>query len=265
MESTGIVAPTSVGLAEEVPSLPAEPDALEIGHEPPATVQEAPAAESEPAVAGPQPAVPAWPWDTPIAEPASVGLGTNDAAEQPDPAVSQVLEDLDDASHDDEAGLISDSIDRSAPAPQSSPGFGAYSESLHDAARNAIRADEPDLEPADAPVPPPAAVAEPVAEPAAATPESEPAVDAESEPAIPAAATEAVATDAAQDTDPASDFVMLDSNSAFPPSILPAIPGADEQELPPLSSYTCEDCVYVETCPNKDQRLPKDCVSFQWK
>lgn len=33
----------------------------------------------------------------------------------------------------------------------------------------------------------------------------------------------------------------------------------------PLTEYTCEDCVYVETCPNRDQRAPKDCGSFQWK
>jgi len=32
-----------------------------------------------------------------------------------------------------------------------------------------------------------------------------------------------------------------------------------------LDEYTCKDCVYEETCPNKDQRLPKDCGSFQWR
>jgi hypothetical protein len=32
-----------------------------------------------------------------------------------------------------------------------------------------------------------------------------------------------------------------------------------------MTEYTCEDCVYVETCPNRDQREPKDCGSFQWK
>jgi hypothetical protein len=32
-----------------------------------------------------------------------------------------------------------------------------------------------------------------------------------------------------------------------------------------MTDYTCEDCVYVETCPNRDQRAPKDCGSFQWK
>jgi len=39
----------------------------------------------------------------------------------------------------------------------------------------------------------------------------------------------------------------------------------DETASSPMDDYVCEDCVYVETCPNKDQRLPKDCVSFQWK
>ena len=58
---------------------------------------------------------------------------------------------------------------------------------------------------------------------------------------------------------------MLDNSTAYPPAAAPAQFVADEPEVPPLSSYTCEDCVYVETCPNRDQRLPKDCVSFQWK
>jgi len=33
----------------------------------------------------------------------------------------------------------------------------------------------------------------------------------------------------------------------------------------PVEGYECADCVYVDTCPNKDRRLPKDCGSFQWK
>lgn len=41
-------------------------------------------------------------------------------------------------------------------------------------------------------------------------------------------------------------------------------------DLEPIGStqtaheMTCEDCVYVRTCPNKDQRDPKTCGSFQW-
>lgn len=30
-------------------------------------------------------------------------------------------------------------------------------------------------------------------------------------------------------------------------------------------SMSCDDCVYVQTCPNKDQRDPASCGSFQWK
>ncbi len=28
---------------------------------------------------------------------------------------------------------------------------------------------------------------------------------------------------------------------------------------------TCDECVYDETCPNRDQRSPQECGSFQWK
>ena len=38
-----------------------------------------------------------------------------------------------------------------------------------------------------------------------------------------------------------------------------------EPVLPSLAEYLCDDCAYADTCPNKDQRLPKDCGSFQWK
>lgn len=34
---------------------------------------------------------------------------------------------------------------------------------------------------------------------------------------------------------------------------------------PPLETMTCDDCVYVETCPNSGQRTPASCGSFQWK
>lgn len=54
-----------------------------------------------------------------------------------------------------------------------------------------------------------------------------------------------------------SDFI-LDLEPS--PSVEPGPPVASE-----LDDYTCKDCVYEETCPNKDQRLPKDCGSFQWR
>ena len=47
------------------------------------------------------------------------------------------------------------------------------------------------------------------------------------------------------------------------PTELPAPAG--EPILTSLAEYVCDDCAYAETCPNKDQRLPKDCGSFQWR
>jgi hypothetical protein len=32
-----------------------------------------------------------------------------------------------------------------------------------------------------------------------------------------------------------------------------------------LNEYTCDDCVYVNTCPNQHQKAPAACGSFQWK
>jgi hypothetical protein len=55
------------------------------------------------------------------------------------------------------------------------------------------------------------------------------------------------------------------AESAPAPSESPQSPASDEEPYSSLTDYTCEDCVYVETCPNRDQRAPKDCGSFQWK
>lgn len=51
----------------------------------------------------------------------------------------------------------------------------------------------------------------------------------------------------------------------------PVAEAAPEPEMPgyeagdsDLRSLTCEDCVYVTTCPNKEERTPSACGSFQW-
>lgn len=68
----------------------------------------------------------------------------------------------------------------------------------------------------------------------------------------------------------ASDFILdLDQPASSQPldgnpdgaSLLRAV----EPDVPSPDEYRCGDCAYVETCPNKDQRLPKDCGSFQWR
>jgi hypothetical protein len=32
-----------------------------------------------------------------------------------------------------------------------------------------------------------------------------------------------------------------------------------------IAGYTCDDCVYVDTCPKARQDGPATCGSFQWK
>ena len=32
-----------------------------------------------------------------------------------------------------------------------------------------------------------------------------------------------------------------------------------------LDEYTCDDCVYVDTCPKKGESSPADCGLFQWR
>jgi len=55
-----------------------------------------------------------------------------------------------------------------------------------------------------------------------------------------------------------SDFVDL--GEVTPPPAKVYEPGEVD-----MGGMTCADCVYVDTCPNKDEREPANCGSFQWK
>ena len=44
---------------------------------------------------------------------------------------------------------------------------------------------------------------------------------------------------------------------------LPDVPGYEAGDCD-LSTLTCKDCVYVNTCPNQEERTPATCGSFQW-
>lgn len=116
---------------------------------------------------------------------------------------------------------------------------------------------------------------EPIAEPA---PEPEPAPAPEPMPVpAPGPAVEMVIvpvsdgpaeppTEAPTETPsavPESDFILdLDSEPAAP---MPPGYSAPSEDHKDMSGMTCEDCVYVSTCPNKDERDPSSCGSFQWK
>ena len=92
------------------------------------------------------------------------------------------------------------------------------------------------------------------------TPEAglEPASEADSDPELGESEPDSEAAEVPESLD-TSDYIFDLENA--PPVV--AAPTATDRSS--LDEYTCEDCVYDETCPNKDQRLPKDCGSFQWR
>lgn len=60
-----------------------------------------------------------------------------------------------------------------------------------------------------------------------------------------------------------SDFILdLDEVAPSPAAASEAGYSVTESTV---AHMTCNDCVYVDTCPNKDQRDPSSCGSFQWK
>lgn len=69
-----------------------------------------------------------------------------------------------------------------------------------------------------------------------------------------------------------SDFILdLDPIAEASPSMSEAAgdfeapQGFEAAEPASAADMSCDDCVYVQTCPNKGQRDPKTCGSFQWK
>ena len=113
-------------------------------------------------------------------------------------------------------------------------------------------------------VAPEAAEPESAAAPAEESAEELPTVPAGSQPA------EVEGSTPPSVTEGTSDFILdLDQPASGEPVLVvePAAP-LPEVETPlstALDAYVCDDCAYAETCPNKDQRLPKECGSFQWR
>lgn len=56
----------------------------------------------------------------------------------------------------------------------------------------------------------------------------------------------------------------VETAPADPDVALPEIDYMPSGELD-LDTYTCDDCVYVYTCPKVGESSPKECGSFQWK
>jgi len=122
-------------------------------------------------------------------------------------------------------------------------------------------ASEPEPSPAEEPV-----VPEPEPE-AAAAPVSGFLDDLE--PITSPAGKAAPAPEAAAGPEPAAQAAPEELPAPEPEPEPEPEPVAPPAEVPAATEtvdvYTCDDCVYVAACPNKGERLPKDCGSFQWK
>jgi len=291
MESTGIVATKSVGPAELVgdaseeeqvesavgielaadfgmesaPEIETAPEAV-VEPEPEEAValeveelpQPAPAAEAPQADAAVPRDLAPWPWDTAPGEtePAASSASAD--------AAVFVINELEEPALDDES-ILRGTIDDESFASARPVILGSYSEpevaasptgeSISDpmgtngpASDAMITDSEPMIDLSDFEIVSPGA-----AETGSLT--EGPAPESEGAPAL-----------LGQSGDDISDFILdLESVTTVPEDVEPEPVVAADETPSPLSEYTCMDCVYVETCPNKDQRLPKDCGSFQWR
>ncbi|MDP2299197.1 MAG: hypothetical protein Q8M55_00615, partial [Actinomycetota bacterium] len=79
--------------------------------------------------------------------------------------------------------------------------------------------------------------------------------DAPEAPMIAPAITEDAPTTDPVPEEPASGPVTS------PEEVIAYVPAGDLD----LGEYTCDDCVYVNTCPKVGESSPKECGSFQWK
>jgi hypothetical protein len=212
MESEGIVAPESVGPAEELPT--GEQIAVE-----------ADAAAEESAITE-QPAAPgeaSWPWD--VAQ-------ENDAAG----ASGFSMSALEEPAVDVEGGLLRTSVDDETFAAARPVILGAYG-------GEGISSVD----------------VEPVAEVA-------PAVEAEFAAEVAPAAETVPTVELENEADEISDFIFdLEASIAESAPSEEGVAQAPEAVAEVVAGMSCEDCVYVATCPNKDQRDPATCGSFQWK
>lgn len=225
MESEGIVAPESIGPAVE------EPISEDISDSPEESATDAPSAEA-----------PAWPW-----------------------ATATSTSPLDDPGHDDAISLIRAPGDDETMSVSRPVIMGSYRDTPAAPADEAPVAsvdDGSDIVSETAPDAAPETVpAAPEATPAA------PETHTETVEAFLAEGEAAQAKTAAPGEEPQeapaaagmlSDFIDLGEAET-------AATGEYVAGAVSLGELSCDDCVYVDSCPNKGQRDPSSCGSFQWK
>lgn len=231
MSAQGVVPPPSAGLSETEPGADAEPAAEEPAD---TSTLEAAYAAFTPAEESAAASTSAWPWASTEPEPSASATIAEEAEPEPAEVYSALEEPTAQAT---ESGPDADSSDT---------GYAALVDPVTNARKPmSSRKGEPEGAPGE---------------------ESDFILDLEA--IAPAGETQTAATaeaggvpDAAVDAPSAEAEAPAKDADAAP--LTPT--GLTRTDDSLLTDYTCDDCVYVATCPNRDQRLPKDCGSFQWK
>ncbi len=209
-----------------------------------------------------------WPWDVaPETEPPVA------------PEIAFVLGELEEPSLDD-GSILRGSIDDDTFAAVRPVIMGSYAGSSGDIASEVLPDDdlpvEPmgltDLEPPTVSVPARSGFEVPVVSDASDIIELEAPVVAEDQVFASDTPDDSPVVD---DENPAerdiSDFILdLDTTPVADSVVEPVAEAVIEapqvfDDMPGVVENTCDDCIYEDTCPNRDQRLPKDCGSFSWR
>ncbi len=277
LESSGIAAPESVTLAPEEPASPAEPEAAP-PEPPPAETEPAPEPEPEPAPQVGDVAPAAWPWDV-TGEESAESAEPEPAEAEPEPAEAEP----DPHENRDDLTAITDSLDSDG-SESVEPPAPYVPDPLEEPARDVeplvhVNGDDEAVTPPrpvimgsydtedgsiTIEVPEIAEVSEvhpqlEVAEPAGVAPVDAPPVApveaapdppvSEAQPSAEPASLEPGLLEDLDDTAPADDEE----------------PTAYEAGASDIAELTCEECVYLATCPKKGESDPSSCGSFQWK
>lgn len=199
-------------------------------------IEEPPVLAEPETVGGPVEEEPAPPAPADAAGWESIAYETVPAPPEPEPEQVLVDDQALPSSADDEQGLL-DALRRAA-------------DSL---VQQGIEVPEPGGQEAPAPV---EAADAPAAE--EAIPIAEPMGVVETPPAEPAPSE----TDLASIVEPVRPVIM----GEYPETVEPAEPQpyqpAGDLEI---AAYTCDDCVYSNTCPKAGESSPADCGTFQWR
>ena len=247
LESEGIVAPDSIGPAaieesSELPSVLDQPWLAETVEEDDSSKAEAPITEAEPEAA--------WPWDTV----ADKGAG-------PEPVAA--------------ADLEAEAVPEAETEPEPEPIIEAEPEPAIEGEAEP----EAPTEPAEPVLEVPAYVPDPFEEPAndpddflklISTDDSSSAgrtvvMGAYADESAPQPVDEAPLPAALVDDDNEIDSILADLGPVETPALAAEAAGEPLAAGSPTDGLTCDDCVYVNTCPNQEGLDPATCGNFQWK